>query len=58
MVYLFLSSSDDVHDWIEAVKTIQSDNSLAKRIAHQAYSDFLTYYTWDKRAQAIVAELK
>ena len=45
-----LVSPDDTSEWIDAVSRC-SDKNIRKRLAEQAFSDFLNNFTWSKRAE-------
>lgn len=49
----FLVNPEDVNAWIDAIKYIEENRQVAKRIALQAKKDVQSY-TWQKRAQRII----
>ena len=57
-VNALLVTPDSVSEWSAALRRIQQDTALAKKIGGQAYLDYRKHYTWDNRAERIVAELR
>jgi len=51
-----LCESDNVEQWIRAIRNIQGDRKLYKDISETAYRDFIEHYTWDRRIQRILFE--
>ena len=51
-----LCESDDVKQWIQAIKRIKDNKQLYKSISETAYRDFINRYTWDKRIERILSE--
>ena len=51
-----LCESDNVKQWIQAIKRIKEDKELYKNIGQTAYNDFIDNYTWDKRVKRILFE--
>jgi glycosyltransferase involved in cell wall biosynthesis len=50
-----LCSPDDHEDWIRAIRSLKSNPSKYSSIAAKAHQDFLNSYTWDRRAETILA---
>lgn len=48
-----LCSPDDIASWTRAINMLISNPEEANRIANNAYSDFMSNYTWRKRAEKI-----
>jgi glycosyltransferase involved in cell wall biosynthesis len=46
---------DDPDVWISSIDRLFNDVNLGKRIALAAYSEYLACYTWERRAQALIA---
>ena len=44
---------DDVNAWCRALKSLQSDALLRKKLSDQAFADVINKYTWDMRASKI-----
>lgn len=44
----------DVEAWLKATLELLNDPQLRTRLADTAYNDFLTHYTWTKRADKIL----
>lgn len=44
----------DIDDWKKAIIKLSEDKELSNKIAKQAYEDFISNYTWDKRAEKIL----
>lgn len=51
-----LVPADDPDAWISSIDRLSHDVELAKRIARAAYTEYLAYYTWERRAQALIAK--
>jgi glycosyltransferase involved in cell wall biosynthesis len=49
---------DDTAGWTLALKKLQADKILASKIGAVAQKDFLEKYTWQKRAEFILASIK
>lgn len=49
----FLVNCDSVDEWVDAIDKL-ADVSLREKIAGKAYQDFITNYTWQKRAETIL----
>nr|MBI1231046.1 glycosyltransferase [Cytophagales bacterium] len=54
----FLCIDDDANDWIETIKYIEKNYEEAQKIAQNAKEEFLTTYTWKKRAEHICVGIK
>jgi len=52
-----LVKPDDINSWIAAINKLENNN-LRSKIAENAYSDFINYYTWEKRAERIAVLLR
>jgi SAM-dependent methyltransferase len=50
-----LVKSTDVSEWVTAVDRLLGDAALSCRLASNARSDYLTNYTWEHRARALLA---
>lgn len=50
-----LCEPDDVDDWVRALEGLRRDPSLRQRIAEQARRDFENNYTWERRAERVLA---
>lgn len=48
-----LVPSDDIKEWKNAIESLK-DEKLRNQIATSAYTDLVTNYTWDKRAQKVI----
>jgi len=51
-----LCESDNVKQWIQAIKSIKEDKVLYTNIGQAAYNDFIDNYTWDRRGKHILFE--
>jgi len=51
-----LCESDNVRQWIQAIKSIKEDTILYTNIWQTAYKDFIDNYTWDQRIKRILFE--
>lgn len=49
-----LVEPDDLSSWVQALKTLDTNRSIATRIGAQARSDFIARYTWKTRASRLV----
>lgn len=49
-----LASPSNPNEWIEAIKRLELDSNLRKRLANQAFSDFSAQYSWRKRAADVL----
>ncbi len=54
----FLCTPDAPEDWIKTIKYIRAHPEEAQCIANAAQTEFLSQYTWQKRAEYITGELK
>jgi glycosyltransferase involved in cell wall biosynthesis len=45
---------EDTEDWIKKILLLKNEPSLRKKIANNAYNDFIEKYTWQKRAEKII----
>lgn len=50
-----LVSPDDVDAWVKAIERLRDNSSLGTKLAAAALSDFEANYTWDIRAERILA---
>jgi len=50
---VFLCEPDNVSDWVETIKYIMDNSAEAKDISNQAKKEFLSLYTWQKRAEYV-----
>jgi glycosyltransferase involved in cell wall biosynthesis len=48
---------EDVTAWAAAVRRLQVDESLRQRLGDAARNDFLAQYSWQMRAQKVIADL-
>lgn len=53
-----LVSPNNTEDWQRAIVYLRDHPEIRTEIAAQAYQDFVTYYTWDKRAKNIIEIIK
>lgn len=53
-----LCTPDDASDWVGAIKYLRSNPAAAHKIAENAQKDFLNHYTWQKRAENILNEMR
>lgn len=51
-----LCPPDDVHAWVRCLERLRDDPGLGKQLAAAAYDDFVTKYTWARRAQAVLGD--
>lgn len=49
-----LVEPDSLQDWRDAVQLLYQTENLRSQLAENAYSDYLKFYTWDKRAEALI----
>lgn len=49
-----LVQPDNLHAWVEAVKGLDEDRSIARKLGAQARTDFTARYTWKIRASRLV----
>ena len=49
---------DDIVAWTEAIKRLRDDRALRRELGMRARERALTLYTWDARAQKILAHLR
>jgi glycosyltransferase involved in cell wall biosynthesis len=56
-VNALLVPPDDVAAWTAAIRRLQADDSLRRRLGKAARQDFLAQYSWQTRAQKLVADL-
>lgn len=50
-----LARADDVEAWACAVERLEADPELARRLAGQALEELRARYTWDRRAELVLA---
>jgi glycosyltransferase involved in cell wall biosynthesis len=48
---------DDAEAWTAAIRRLQADDSLRRKLGEAARKDFLTQYSWKMRAQKVIAGL-
>jgi len=48
---------EDVTAWVAAIHRLQADESLRQRLGDAARNDFLAQYSWQMRAQKVIADL-
>lgn len=51
-----LCPPDDVHAWLRCLERLRDEPDLGKRLAEAAYYDFISKYTWTKRAQTVLGD--
>lgn len=56
-VNALLRPPDDVAAWVEALDELQADPDLRRRLGERAFQDFQAQYTWQKRAELVLAGL-
>lgn len=49
-----LVEPNNINAWKNALLTVSSNKSLSKKISKNAFNDYLTNFTWDARANAII----
>lgn len=52
-----LCPPDDATAWVKAVSELKTDADLRLRLGEQALQQFQTHYTWQKRAESVLAGL-
>jgi hypothetical protein len=45
-----------VHAWAGCLKRLRDEPDLGRRLAAAAYDDFVTKYTWTRRAQTVLGD--
>lgn len=50
-----LVTADDCNAWVAALDRLLADPVLAMRIGSAGHADYRAHYTWDQRAQALLA---
>lgn len=53
-----LCDPDHVDEWEAALVRLQQDTAFSERIATRAYETFLSSYTWEARAERVLASLE
>lgn len=53
-----LCNPDNVDEWEAALVRLQQDTAFSERIATRAYETFLSSYTWEARAERVLASLE
>ena len=53
-----MSSPDDLKDWIFKIKRLLSDEILCKKLSDNSYQKYLSYYTWEIRAENLLNIIK
>lgn len=53
-----LAPPEDTDAWVTALEELRDSKELRTRIAMQAFSDFETHYTWDIRAERVLAGIE
>lgn len=51
----YLCRPDHTEDWVEAIQQLALNKNWRETLAEQAYADFLQHYTWQARAQKMLA---
>lgn len=51
-----LCEPENVQQWIQAIRKLKEDAELRNTISENAYKDFLSHYTWNKRIDNIFFE--
>ena len=49
--------AENVNDWVKKIKLVSSDPTLRRRIAKNAYDDFIKNYTWEIRVKKLLSYL-
>jgi glycosyltransferase involved in cell wall biosynthesis len=49
-----LAEPDDIPGWIRAVRRLEGDAGLRNRLSREAYHDFITEHTWQRRADKVL----
>jgi glycosyltransferase involved in cell wall biosynthesis len=52
-----LCNPDNVEDWVSAVIKLKENQDLAGRLSKNAYSEFISKYTWQERAKQVISNL-
>ena len=50
-----LVAPDDINGWVRSIQYLADDEKVRERLAHQASIDLKQSYTWEKRAQKVLA---
>jgi glycosyltransferase involved in cell wall biosynthesis len=53
-----LCDPDELQSWIAAITNLRDNPDFAKKLAQRALETFENHHTWEKRAAAILKELK
>ena len=53
-----MSSPDDLKDWIFKIKKLLSDEILCKKLSDNSYQKYLSFYTWEIRAENLLKIIK
>lgn len=53
-----LCAPEDIGAWAAALERLRNDETLRRRIGIQAQQDFLTRYTWERRAKAVLSTME
>lgn len=53
-----LVAPENISEWCQAIRRLQYDNPLRKRLADAACNDFKKMYTWSGRAAAVISGLR
>ena len=48
---------DDVDAWLSALQVVRKDRELRERLGKTACREFMEHYTWEKRAQRVLAPI-
>lgn len=49
-----LCSPDDITEWIKAILELENDTNLRNKLAKTGNTEFMKYYTWQKRAEKVI----
>ncbi len=53
-----LCPSADSKLWLASIRRLKNDNELAKKLAANAFNDFISNFTWDERTRKLVSFLR
>lgn len=53
-----LADPDELEAWVAAIHALAADGSLRQSLAAQARDDLTRHYSWDRRAERILAEVE
>jgi len=49
-----LCKPENAVDWADAIKLLKEDKTLGDKLSDRAYNDFISRYTWDRRAEQVL----